>query len=356
MKKTVLIITPSLNPKENISGISSFSKILINNNKSICYVPFLVGKKDDDSRGVLWFLSNVIRPLRLLFFRLGQLDLVHFNIAFEPKSLIRDIFLFAVLKLRRIPIVLHVHGGRYMNKFDLEVPYVYRCLVKSFLINSRSILVLSPLEKQKILHSFPMFSSDNIYVVPNAVFVPNIIKKPTKNYIALLYLGRIDKAKGLKKIIDAVSCLYHASIRFQLSICGVGSDMKWLKSIIPPELKEYIVFEGLVYGERKREILSCSDFYLLPSDYEGLPISLLEAMAFSVIPIVSAVGSIPEVVNSSNGRLVESVSDIVCAIEEIASSDNKDNIAAAARQTILDNYSVQNQVKSINSIYNSIFK
>ena len=79
-------------------------------------------------------------------------------------------------------------------------------------------------------------------------------------------------------------------------------------------------------------------------------------MAFSVIPIVSAVGSIPEVVNSSNGRLVESVSDIVCAIEEIASSDNKDNIAAAARQTILDNYSVQNQVKSINSIYNSIFK
>ena len=148
MKKTVLIITPSLNPKENISGISSFSKILINNNKSIYYVPFLVGKKDDDSRGVLWFLSNVIRPLRLLFFRLGKLDLVHFNIAFEPKSLIRDIFLLAVLKLRSIPIVLHVHGGRYMNKFDLEVPYVYRCLVKSFLINSRSILVLSPLEKQ----------------------------------------------------------------------------------------------------------------------------------------------------------------------------------------------------------------
>lgn len=57
----VIINSPSLDPKVNVSGISSVAQFIISNNKEVNYIHFEVGRKDTESQG---FLSRIIRILR----------------------------------------------------------------------------------------------------------------------------------------------------------------------------------------------------------------------------------------------------------------------------------------------------
>ena len=90
--------------------------------------------------------------------------------------------------------------------------------------------------------------------------------------------------------------------------------------------QQLVSFEGQVPYSRIPELMLSSDIFLLPSDYEGLPISLLEAMAHGVVPVVSDLPSgIREVVNSETGILVnpENVDGYAAAILEL-DSDRED--------------------------------
>ena len=61
-------------------------------------------------------------------------------------------------------------------------------------------------------------------------------------------------------------------------------------------LDEMVKFVGWVSGDAKSKILSTTDILVLPSYYEGLPISVLEAMSYAMPVITTPVGGIPEVV------------------------------------------------------------
>lgn len=70
-------------------------------------------------------------------------------------------------------------------------------------------------------------------------------------------------------------------------------------------LNDIVSFEGWVSGDKKINLLNKVDAYILPSYHEGLPISILEAMSYS-LPIISTnVGGIPEILkNGENGFII----------------------------------------------------
>ena len=128
-----------------------------------------------------------------------------------------------------------------------------------------------------------------------------------------------------------------------------------MKHSIPQKVSNNFIFHGLVVGENKNKILKNSDIFLLPSDFEGLPISLLESMGLGVIPIVTPVGSIPEVVNNNNGILINNAEDISNAIELLFKDNNLANkLSNNAYLQIKNNFSVSNLKDKIRETYKKV--
>ena len=87
---------------------------------------------------------------------------------------------------------------------------------------------------------------------------------------------------------------------------GGNGETERLQEIIAHEgLSSIVKFEGWVSGKKKIDLLNKADIFILPSYTEGLPISILEAMAYSVPVISTNVGGIPEVIkNEENGYIL----------------------------------------------------
>lgn len=138
--------------------------------------------------------------------------------------------------------------------------------------------------------------------IPNGVGRPvyrdaNIIRErfnlEKDSYI--LFLGRIVPEKGLRYLIDAFR---HVKTDKKLVIAGGTSDsvsfMKELRKMAKGDKR--IIFTGFVEGKQLDELYSNAYIYTLPSDLEGMPLSLLEAMSYGNCCLVSDIAEHTEVV------------------------------------------------------------
>lgn len=140
------------------------------------------------------------------------------------------------------------------------------------------------------------------------VYIPNGVTRPVKieaseitrryglsgdDYI--LFLGRLVPEKGLACLIDAFK---KVETDKKLVIAGAGSDtddfVRKLKECAAED--ERIIFTGFVQGNLLKELYSNSLIYVLPSDVEGMPLSLLEAMSYGNCCIVSDIAECTDVV------------------------------------------------------------
>lgn len=99
-----------------------------------------------------------------------------------------------------------------------------------------------------------------------------------------------------------------------------------------------------------------ADIFILPSNYEGLPISLLEALSFRVPAVASAVGGITEILDGKNGFFVSNtVSEFSEKIEYILSDDQRHKFMAdCARKTYIANFTIEKMINGYLSLYNDI--
>lgn len=102
--------------------------------------------------------------------------------------------------------------------------------------------------------------------------------------------------------------------------------------------------------------LKFADLFILPSNYEGLPMSLLEAMSFGKPIVASAVGGIPEVLNKGNGFAVENEIDIFVDKINYIFSDNSiyEQMSRKSREIYLENHTIEKMVENYLAIYKSI--
>ena len=142
----------------------------------------------------------------------------------------------------------------------------------------------------------------------NTRFIPNGVNRPIRrkpkiinerfgldkdSYI--LYLGRIVPEKGLIYLIEAFKQL---ETNKKLVIAGGSSDTSDFFEMVKERAKDdsRIIFTGFVQGELLDELYSNAYVYTLPSDLEGMPLSLLEAMSYGNCALVSDIPECTEVV------------------------------------------------------------
>lgn len=112
----------------------------------------------------------------------------------------------------------------------------------------------------------------------------------------ILFLGRLVPEKGIQYLIEAFK---EIKTDKKLVIAGGSSDTddfaKELKEIAKDDKR--IIFTGFVQGQMLEELYSNAYIYTLPSDLEGMPLSLLEAMSYGNCCLVSDIPECTEVVN-----------------------------------------------------------
>jgi len=146
-------------------------------------------------------------------------------------------------------------------------------------------------------------------VIPYGVEVAGALpERRPDSVLRIVYAGRL--AQYQKRILDLpriVRALVDRGVPVQLSIAGSGSEQERLReACAASKVQHQMTFLGTLSNSRLREIMSQNHAFILTSDFEGLPLGMLEAMGQGCIPVVTDIRSgIPELVqNGINGYRV----------------------------------------------------
>ncbi len=133
----------------------------------------------------------------------------------------------------------------------------------------------------------------NHVIIPNGISMPIIHKKEFSSYgINAVFIGRLNAYhKGIDLLIDAINSIKEElrKVQFTLKMYGeLNRDYELLKAqVLGYGLEDLISFEGEAFDDRKKQVLQKADLFIMTSRFEGLPMGLLEALAYGVPVIVT---------------------------------------------------------------------
>ncbi len=289
---------------------------------------------------------SVFATIRAVF---SGCDVIHFH-AEGPSAMC---FLPHLFKIRT---VVTVHGldwqrakwGGFATKFLL---FGEKTAVKY----ADEIIVLSKAVKKYFLDTYGR----------ETVFIPNGVTKPEirKAHIIkekyslekdgyILFLGRLVPEKGIHRLIDAYK---EINTDMPLVIAGGSSHtdnyMNSLKASAAGNSK--IIFTDFVQGEELEELYSNAYIYVLPSDLEGMPISLLEAMSYGRCCLTS---DIPECTEVCGGRALSfrkgDTEDLKNKLQELLESrELVENLRSDCAEYVLSAYNWDNVTAETLALY-----
>ncbi len=290
----ILVVGPSMKGKGGIASvIQSYSKIYDN----FHFVSTNSSKeKFKLCRNILIFLKAIV--LIAYFKWIGRVEIMHVHgaskVSFERKSMLIKIAL-----MFRYKIVYHSHGAdfeAYAQKKGIDK-------VGEILNRCSAVVVLSKTWKKYFEETYGL---KNVYIINNIV-EPRTLE-PEKNsdkLMSLLFLGQIGDRKGIFDLLDVIAA-NRADFdgRIKLTVGGDGDIERFNEMVSTNSLENIVDYVGWITGDDKKRLLSKCDVVVLPSYNEGLPIFILEAMAYSKPIISTTVGGIPEIVTTGhNGYL-----------------------------------------------------
>lgn len=168
--------------------------------------------------------------------------------------------------------------------------------------------------------------------------------------LEIVYVGRITHvAKNLSLMINILHKLKESSIPFNMTFIGDGDYMNTLKgSLVEYNLMDNVQILGSKRPHEISEFLLNKDIFLMTSVYEGMPHALLESMSIGVIPVVSDINGIRDIVkNDENGFRckIDDPDSFVNVIRRIYENEKlKLLLRANARKLIENHYSIKNIV------------
>lgn len=353
----VIIVAPSLDTTTNVSGVSSVARFIIDNNQKNHYHHFQQGRKDNDGKGFNRFF-RVLKSYKAWKRKLADYPdaLIHYNYPLDTPSIVRDYFFIRYAYWHKKRMVIHLHGGLYLFKEDK--PWVIDKILKTVFGYDVPLIVLSEKEKEHICR---VYNRDNVYVLPNCIEISvakAFQRQENKDRLRLLYLGRIEKNKGIDYILKALKVLDCQGVDFVFRMAGKENIEGEYIGKSEEVLKDKFEYCGVVSGKNKDDLLKDSDIFIMPSFYEGLPMALLECMSFGVVPVVTNVGSIGEYVKDGENGMIVKVKDTDSIVKAIISIGEERGLLSRmsenARNTIFNRLKLEDYVNTLNNIYETL--
>jgi glycosyltransferase involved in cell wall biosynthesis len=299
-----------------------------------------------------------ILSLFILFFSgfkyLGSLkpDVIHTHSA--------DLGFFIAIsaKLYHIPVVNTCHGVSFPDK---QYSFIKRFAERFFLKHAgfKRIIVV----EKNILNFFDDAGIKNGVYIPNGVAIGRFAKEKAEikadMKVRFLFVGRLEEQKGCRYLLQATKILIEKAQNFVIIIVGDGSQRAILDKLTEENnLGSYVTFVGSVDDERLRELYCTSDVFILPSVWEGLPVTLLEAWSAKLPVIVTNVGAIRDIcVDEGNGLIVRPKDPVGIAdamLRLIGDAELRMRLAKNGAELVRREFSLERVVMSTLELYEEV--
>lgn len=234
-------------------------------------------------------------------------DVVVINPSFRPYMLFRDGLYLLIAQVLRKKIVCFFHGwDMNLSSIIEKRPFLFNCI-----FGKANLTYVLCNDFKESLHrmNFPGPIKLITTKVSDDLLTNFSINQRKGNIKNILYLARVDKHKGIFITLDAFSILQQQYPDLQLTIVGDGCDLNSAIDYAKEHHMMNINFTGGLRGKDLSEQFASGDVYILPSYFEGMATSVLEAMAFGLPIITSPVGGVKDFFqNGKMGYLIDSYS------------------------------------------------
>jgi glycosyltransferase involved in cell wall biosynthesis len=349
----ILMIGPEAG-KNNGGGVASYIKSIIpilekeNTIKRINTMTDL-----SLSKRVFDFILAIIQTI--LYSINNKNTIAHIHMAsrwsFKRKSL-----LIKILKFRKIPIILHLHGGEFHIFFEKESSTEIKRKITNTFLACDEVIALSNSWAKWIKENIKHPSVNMIFNGSKDYLIKDDFVSKRENL--LLFMGRIGERKGIFDLIESLNTLNTKFYDFKLIIAGDGEITKAKELVSKYKLEDKIIFTGWIGEEQKIELLNKSKIFILPSYNEGMPIGILEAMSAKLPVISTYVGGIPEtVIESETGLLFETGDKETLEnhiLQILNNNDLCDKFSKNSRKRYLDNFSLDSVCNQLNNLYKKL--
>lgn len=329
------------NPDNNIQIIvfynneTAISDRLKKNNIKINYL----NKKKGFDISIFFKIAKIIKKFNPDVIHTHRYTLAYVSIALKM-----------VMKSKSIKIVHTVH-----NVAEKEVPKKIQTIYKKLFIKQNIIPVaISEKVKSSMIKLYKL-EEKNIPIVYNGIDLNKCIKKVEyKSNNKILHVGRFSEQKNHLEIIDIFYNTLKKNQSLNLYLVGTGELLGEIKQKVKDlKIEDKVTFLGSV--ESSFKIMSESDIFILPSKWEGMPMTLIEAMATGLPCIAYPVGGISDMIGDNIDGFLPSNSkefeeDILKLVEDTALRERIGK-AAISKSKI---YSAERMAEKYYELYNSI--
>ena len=277
---------------------------------------------------------------------------VHLH-ASPERGLWRDALFMALARLARCPVVLHLHGSALPQLYG-DAGRSLRGVIRFCLEQAACIVV--PSESQRTW-ALGVTRRIQVAVLPHPV-APQEAQQGARQAGLVLFLGRLEAAKGVFDLLEALAALHPAVPGLRLVCAGEGDATALRRHAERLGLADAVKFTGWVGPSGKRALLESAAVFALPSYDEAMPVSLLEAMAAGIPAVASAVGGIPEVLSDGVTGFLVAPGDVATLERQLrrllADPALAARIGAAGRESVRLRCAPERALRRLEEVYAAV--
>ena len=201
------------------------------------------------------------------------------------------------------PYMITEHWSRYLPSNDFSG--ILRKMATKIVVRNAAMVTTVTENLAQAMQTHGLYN-DRYVTLPNVVNFELFKHKPHHNDIPkIVHVSCFeDKSKNISGLLDALKLLKDKDIPYQAVLIGEGMDLEAMKQKANNlELNDRVIFTGLLQGQTLADTLASCDFLVLSSNYENMPVVILEALGCGLPVVSTRVGGIAEIINESNGIL-----------------------------------------------------
>jgi len=340
----IIMVGPDLNSQ---GGMASVIKLYMDYGLNITN---LSSYKDGSNLVKLFVYFLFLSKFVFILFTDKNVKIVHIHTA-SKVSFFRKYIALSIAKLFGKKVIFNIHPISFAT-FYYNSNYFVKRLIEDSLAKCDLVLVLSEIIKSKIAD---ICKNCKIEILYNPVVIKELnVREP--EIIKVLFLGKLCKEKGIYDIIEAAKYIKNSNV--EINLYGDGNVEEFGNLIADNKLQNKIKIMGWISGTEKEQAYKNSDICILPSYNEGLPMSILEAMAVGLPIISTPVGGIPEAVEDCvNGFLIQS-GDYVALAEKIdllaGSNSLRTQMGEQSYKLAKEKFDIELIIKQLQNLYNKM--
>ncbi len=195
---------------------------------------------------------------------------------------------------------------------------------------------------------------ESIHYLPYGIPIPEASRQPSSGPLRLLFIGRMTSQKGIFDLPEIDRLLDEAGVEVEWTLVGDGPERRRLLEEWTPKAPMRHVVPNA--NDDIFELAAEHDVFVLPTRFEGFPVSLLETMASGLVPVVSLLpGGITEVVQEAVTGYHPAAGDAAAfaraVIELDRDRDHLETLGGRCRQLVLEQFDVRERVKSYQNLF-----